>query len=94
MFLRVLLCFNAMAALNPLVVLIITALYDNLGEPGEFWLFATSGMLLIKMPLAHVTALHLAWMSFPAYGKYRVGGCVRQDKLTGRKAVKASSQSE
>ena len=72
LFIRVLIAFNALSFLNPLVALIIAAGMGAIPSfVGDFWLLSTLGMLFIKLPLAHVASLNLAWMSFPSYFKHK-----------------------
>ena len=52
---------------------------------GNFWLLSTVGMLLIKLPLAHVASLNLAWMSFPSYFRHK-------EKLVGFAPARAPSK--
>ncbi len=76
-FLRVLISFNALSALNPVTALIIAAIQGSIPtEVGDFWLFSTVGMLLIKIPLSHISALHLAWVTYPSYSKQKVSSFI------------------
>lgn len=83
---RVLISFNALAFLNPLTALLIAAFMGSIPTyVGDFWLASTVGMLLVKLPLAHVASLNLAWMSFPSYFKHK-------EKLVGFAAPRAPSK--
>ncbi len=73
MFLRVLLAFNCLCALNPITTVLLSVAMNNVpDEVANFWLLATLGMFVFKVPLAHVCSLHLAWMNFPTYLKHSV----------------------
>lgn len=86
LFIRVLISFNALAFLNPLTALIIAACMSSIPSfVGDFWLVSTAGMLVIKLPLAHVASLNLAWMSFPSYFKHK-------EKLVGFAPIRAPSK--
>lgn len=72
MFMRVLIGFNALGAINPIATLIITFSIDLFPNDGNFWILSTSGMFFSKILVAHIASLHLSWLLYPQFTLIKV----------------------
>ena len=72
MFMRVLIGFNALGAINPVSTLIITFSIGMLPNDGNFWILSTAGMFFSKILVAHIASLHLSWLLYPHFAQIKV----------------------
>ena len=72
MFMRVLIGFNALGAVNPISTLIITFSMNYFPNDGNFWILSTAGMFFSKILVAHIASLHLSWLLYPQFSSIKV----------------------